>query len=193
MNKEKITYELQDTLVPYTRKYLNNKRILDVGCGTGLAAVYLQKKLNAKFHLLDIEDLRDKKAKNLPFVLGSADKLPFKAGEFEVAYIQFLLHHLPKKIHILKVISEALRVADKSVIVEEVKTARTIKKTAMAFDKKINNILHPGSKYHFNKYYSASQIKLLMTRAHLKVDATRVMRGNKENGYLDTYVFIITK
>lgn len=192
MNKEKIIYELQDVLIPHTRKYLQNKKILDIGCGTGLVAVYLQKKLNAKFHLLDVEDLRDNKAKKLPFILGSADNLPYKAAEFDVAYIQFLLHHLPKQISILKVVSEALRVADKAVVIEEVKTGKTIKKNALAFDKKINDILHPGSKYHCNKYYSASQIKSLMASIHLNVDAVRVKRGNKENGYVDTYVFIIS-
>ena len=74
----------------FVRDYhLEGKRVLDVGAGRG----YLQDVVQDYTGL----DISQSAARNFhkPFVLGSATKMPFKNGEFDVVWSIWVLEHIP--------------------------------------------------------------------------------------------------
>lgn len=110
---------IRRALDPYTldvwKKLVHNKTVLDVGCGSGRVANYLAPYCR-KIVGLDISKTlvsiakRENKNKNAAFIVGDAEKLPFKAGAFDIVICYGLLHHMEKP---EKVINEASRVLKK--------------------------------------------------------------------------------
>lgn len=74
-----------------------NKKILDVGAGTGRLAAYLAKR-GANVVALDVSaemlKLAKKKNGNIKIIVGDAENLPFAADAFDVAVAAFLIVHL---------------------------------------------------------------------------------------------------
>lgn len=193
MNKEEIIIKDTIRLLPHFNRYVKNKRVLDIGCGSGLGATYISNKCNSKFHLLDCEDLRYKKAKKLPFTLGSVEKLPFKNKEFDTSIMSYVLHHINKKISVKRVFSEALRVANRLIIIEETCTKRTDFKKALKIDKKFNKILHPKSTFSFTGYYTDAEIKDMLKNIGASFISRKLSTGSIKYGGLDIYIYIASK
>ncbi len=88
---------------------LNNKKILDVGCGSGQDAVYYSKR-GAKVYGIDISEKEIEMAQNLGvghFVVGTMNKLPYDSDSFD--YVTSF-YALQASNNIEQTISEMIRV-----------------------------------------------------------------------------------
>ena len=191
-NIKHIIAEYQKKLLPVISGYLKNKKVLDVGCGNGLNSFFFNKKCHSKITLLDCEDIRDREVMSFPFIKSSVEKLPFKAASFDVVFLQYVLHHLPRKIKITKVLNELKRVGKLVIIVEEIFTQKTNKQKAKKFDLKINKIIHPFSTMRIYKYYSDKELNNYFNKVNLNIVKKRIIdKGNKEDGFLQRKVYIL--
>ncbi len=98
-----IAAQLRD--IPY-------EALLDVGCGTGFLIDLLAKQRPARYAGLDLspEMIRmaeSKRIKGAEFLVGSADRLPFPDGCFDIVTCSQSFHHYP---YPDKAMAEALRV-----------------------------------------------------------------------------------
>ena len=74
--------------------------LLDVGCGTGFLIDMLAKRKAARYCGVDLSDemIRVAKGKGIrgeEFVVGSADKLPYPDGSFDIVACSQSFHHYP--------------------------------------------------------------------------------------------------
>jgi ubiquinone/menaquinone biosynthesis C-methylase UbiE len=95
-------------------KLVNAKRILDVGCGTGVIAEELKKKSNAKVTAIDIDEnmiqLGKVNVSDVQFLVEDAEKMPFKNNYFDVVVSQYLFLWLSNPEQVLE---EMVRVCKK--------------------------------------------------------------------------------
>lgn len=91
----------------------NGSKILDLGCGSGIAAKNFQKFFKAKVRGVDV---RDNRIVPIPFEITDGEKLPFNNNYFDVTLINFVLHHCQNPEKLLK---EAKRVSKKIIIFED--------------------------------------------------------------------------
>jgi ubiquinone/menaquinone biosynthesis C-methylase UbiE len=85
--------------VPATLSLLQNirgKKILDLGCGTGIYTKILKKK-GAKVQGIDISpkmiEFAKQYVKGVDFKVGSAYKLPYKSGTFDIVLASLVVHY----------------------------------------------------------------------------------------------------
>ena len=97
------------------KKYLQGKKVLDIGCGSGIYTDYLSKEGYAATGMDFVKEFISlaKKHKLGNFTLGSADKLPFKDKEFDCSFLFDILEHGDDK----KILKEAKRVTKKRILV----------------------------------------------------------------------------
>jgi ubiquinone/menaquinone biosynthesis C-methylase UbiE len=89
-------------------------KILDLGCGPGIAGKTFQEFFQA--NLLGV-DIKDRRINDIPFQLIDGKTLPFPENSFDVTLINYVLHHSQDPIALLK---EAKRVTrDKIIIFED--------------------------------------------------------------------------
>jgi len=89
-------------------------KILDLGCGSGIIGKTFQEIFQADLIGVDIDD---KRISAIPFQLVDGENLPFPENSFDVALINYVLHHSRDPIALL---NEAKRVTkDKIVIFED--------------------------------------------------------------------------
>jgi len=100
---------------PSTLKLLGNvrgKKILDVGCGPGLYASLLIKK-GAVVKGMDISKeligIAKKEAPAAEFIIGDAERLPYKNSEFDIVIAPLVLHYLNSWDEALKEIHAVLK------------------------------------------------------------------------------------
>ncbi len=191
-NIKKIIEQYQLKINPIIKKYIQNKTLLDVGCGNGLNSFFFIKNHQSKVTLSDIEDIRELESKSFKFFRASIDSLPFKKKEFEVTFVQYVLHHLSNKINIEKAFSELRRVSQKIILVEEIATRKTNLEKAKKFDEEINNLIHPSIKMPIYKYYTDSELKDIFIKNNLKLLKERVLDKEKEKeGFLLRKIYIL--
>lgn len=92
---------------------LEGKRLLDLGCGSGIVTKQIQEKTKIEVLGVDIEDQRIEK---IPFKKFDGKNLPFKQNFFDIILISFVLHHTSNPLEVLK---EAKRVGKKIIIFED--------------------------------------------------------------------------
>jgi len=96
--KEKIIYNDYNEL-PATLSLLKNikgKKILDLGCGTGIYTKILKKR-GADIQGIDISpkmiELAKQNVKNVNFRVGSVYRLPYKSGIFDIVVASLVVHY----------------------------------------------------------------------------------------------------
>jgi hypothetical protein len=120
----------------------------------------------------------------------NAGILPFEAQVFESSYLQYVLHHLPGA-DVAGLLNECARVSATLVIVEEVTGPKTDIARARAFDKEMNDYLHPGVPMPVFGYVSPDAVKAQLSAAGAAPIAHSVVSiGSDENGWLETHVFV---
>ena len=90
--------------------------VLDIGCGEGWVADELCRRWRGEIAVVDVVDVR--RTRTLPFSLYDGLHLPFPDARFDVAMLNFVLHHVPDE-HKVALLREALRVARRTVFILE--------------------------------------------------------------------------
>ncbi len=114
--KSGISYFYNELLeMPTTLKMLGDvrdKRILDLGCGPGIYAKILDEK-GARVKGIDISKelirIAKKECPNGEFIVGSAEKLPYKKEEFDMVLAALVLDHIENWDLILKEVRRVLK------------------------------------------------------------------------------------
>jgi len=88
-------------------------RVIDIGAGNGLVAQEIVKKSKVSITLLDVIDWNTTK---LPVKIFNGSHVPFRDKEFDVALLTDVVHHSNDEEQLVR---EALRVANKVVVLEE--------------------------------------------------------------------------
>ena len=104
------------------KKFDGNFRILDAGCGTGDAVIYLAEQLkhtNSKIVALDFsktsleiveERARTRNLKNIAFVQSPIEHIPkLNLGKFDLIICTGVLHHLPDPQPALRILTNSLK------------------------------------------------------------------------------------
>ena len=114
-------------------------KILDLGCGSGIAAKYFQDFFKAKVIGVDV---RDNRLVPIPFKIIDGQNLPFENNSFDVVLLNYVLHHCEDPETVLK---EAKRVGKRIIIFEDLLEGFLAKLRCQ-----IHQITFPGSKKIFN-------------------------------------------
>jgi SAM-dependent methyltransferase len=182
-------YEHQDLLLPHTGALIGPTN-LDIGCGSGIASVIHAERLGTQPSLCDVIDIRHPRARAFPFRTMSGTAIPFADGAFASGYLQYILHHVPDRTGVRALLAEAARVAPTTVIVEEVIGPATDVARAKAFDRDMNEQLHPGVAMPVYDYFTPPELAQMLADVGRPVTHHSVVfSGNNENGFLETHVF----
>ena len=130
--------------IGHFKKYLRpGETLLDVGTGMGNIAWRLQQ-MGHPTTPLDIEDVSF--TPDIHPVIYDGRHMPFKSKAFDSALILTVLHHIPREAQI-PVIREALRVAKRLIIIEDVHYNWPHKLSTMFLDSLLNLefVGHPHS------------------------------------------------
>jgi SAM-dependent methyltransferase len=186
-------YKHQEVLLPHTSPYLGKTNV-DIGCGTGLTSIIHQQQIGISPTICDVADFRHPSAQSLPFHLIHDEKLPFDDKSFESSYIRYVLHHLQTSSDILQLLSEALRVSPRLIIVEEIKGDRTDVLRARQFDQEVNEKIHPNISMPVFGYSPAKgRIGFALQLDGRVLFHRRISEGEEDNGFLETHIFVITR
>jgi len=92
---------------------MQENRVLDLGCGTGIIGSTLARTLKTSIVGVDVRDAREV---DIPFALCDGKHLPFPNRMFDIVLISYVLHHVDEVEILLK---EAYRVCRGKVIIYE--------------------------------------------------------------------------
>ena len=115
VNKEKFFNEFLE--VPSTLSLLKDtgikgKKVLDLGCGTGIYTK-IMKRYGAEVSGLDISqkmlDIAKREVKGVEFRQGSAYNLPYRRGTFDVVLSALVIEHLTNTGKVLKEVNKVLK------------------------------------------------------------------------------------
>ena len=98
------------------KPFLDSDLILDVGCGTGIASPEGSVGVDPSYELLKYNPNK--------FVVGHAEKLPFKNKSFDIITCMTAIHHF----ELDKALNEMKRVAKKKVIISVLRKAKNFDK-----------------------------------------------------------------
>src|SRR3989344_3171408 len=107
-----ISPDYQYVYYSFLRKYIKNRRVLDVGCWSGIFASFATlhaKKVIGIDHSKEAIKLAKKQAPKAFFKVGSVENLPFRSRSFDVVVFFMVLEHIPKGME-LKALLEIYRV-----------------------------------------------------------------------------------
>ena len=155
--------------------------VLDLATGTGRVARPLSKSIKGgrivgvdqALAMLDVGHRHQEPIPNYAQAAGEADKLPFKTGTFDRAFVSFSLHHFGNP---SGVVSEVLRVLKNSgrfvvldPVIEEAKDAIDV-----ALEAKINQVFRRTHGDEF-RFHTASSIQRLLTKAGYRVPRQNIL------------------
>jgi len=137
-------------------------RILDLGCGSGIAAKNFQDFFKAKVIGVDVKDNR---LVPIPFKIVDGKNLPFDDNSFDVVMINFVLHHSEQPESLLK---EAKRVSKKIIIFEDLPEGIFSKLRC-----KIHEITFFGGKREKFNFKTSNEWKKIFKKLGLKIIAQK--------------------
>jgi ubiquinone/menaquinone biosynthesis C-methylase UbiE len=155
--------------------------ILDLATGTGRVARPLSKNIkNGRIvgvdQALAMLDVGHQHKDPIPSYLqsaGEADKLPFKTGTFDRAFVSFSLHHFGNSTgvasEVLRVLKNGGRFVVLDPVIEEAKD-----KIDVALEAKINQVFRRTHGDEF-RFHTASSIQRLLTKAGYRVPRTNIL------------------
>jgi ubiquinone/menaquinone biosynthesis C-methylase UbiE len=155
--------------------------ILDLATGTGRVARPLSKSIKGgrivgvdqAMAMLDVGHQHKEPIMHYVQSAGEADKLPFKTGTFDRAFVSFSLHHFGNSAgvvgEVLRVLKNGGRFVVLDPVIEEAKDAVDI-----ALEAKINQVFRRTHGDDF-RFHTASSIQRLLTKAGYRVPRTSVL------------------
>jgi len=155
--------------------------ILDLATGTGRVARPLSKSIkngrivgvDQAMAMLDVGHQHKEPIAHYAQSAGEADKLPFKTGTFDRAFVSFSLHHFGNSAgvvgEVLRVLKNGGRFVVLDPIIEEAKDSVDI-----ALESKINQVFRRTHGDDF-RFHTASSIQRLLTKAGYRVPRTSVL------------------
>ncbi|MDO8527723.1 MAG: class I SAM-dependent methyltransferase [Deltaproteobacteria bacterium] len=128
-----FTQKLRGKLIVQSYKNwgVENKKVLDVGCGNGVVSKVLMEKLHLDLFGTDILDYRKE---NIPFKKMDPARLPFEDASFDYVLFNDVLHHSE---YIESLLLEAKRVG-KHLLIFEVQDGPVFR----IFDVVLNSLYH---------------------------------------------------
>lgn len=148
------------------------EKLLDLGCGNGVWALEISEKFGASVVLADIADANKTK---LPFYLFDGSKADFPDKSFDVVLLNFVLHHTPNPIVILK---EAIRLSRGKIIIYEDNASGIIPKMSTTLHGAIFNIvnrINNKATFHsfseWKKIFISLHLKILFAKTNWKIDS----------------------
>lgn len=142
-------------------KWVFGKKVLDIGCGTGIYVDYLAKK---GFDAVGVDFVKEfidfaKKHRQGKFLVNNAYKLPFKDKSFDTVIMFDVLEHIEDE---LKVLTEIKRISkNRIILIVPCETNYDIAKFHLIYDTNID-----WSHY---RYYSIPKIKHLLNSLKIKI------------------------
>jgi ubiquinone/menaquinone biosynthesis C-methylase UbiE len=155
--------------------------ILDLATGTGRVARPLSKVIkdgrivgvDQALAMLDVGHQHKDPITHYVQSAGEADKLPFKSGTFDRAFVSFSLHHFGNSAgvvgEVLRVLKSGGRFVILDPVIEESKDAVDV-----ALEAKINQVFRRTHGDEF-RFHTASSIQRLLTKAGYRVPRTSVL------------------
>jgi ubiquinone/menaquinone biosynthesis C-methylase UbiE len=155
--------------------------VLDLATGTGRVARPLSQHIKSgriigvdqALAMLDVGHQHKDPITHYVQSAGEADKLPFKSGTFDRAFVSFSLHHFGNSSgvvnEVLRVLKNGGRFVILDPIIEEAKDAVDI-----ALESKINQVFRRTHGDDF-RFHTASSIQRLLTKAGYRVPRTSVL------------------
>ena len=155
--------------------------ILDLATGTGRVARPLSKQMQSgrivgvdeALAMLDIGHHHKDPIARYELSAGEADKLPFKSGTFDRAFVSFSLHHFGNPAGVVGEVQRVLKAAGRFVVldpvIEESKDAIDV-----ALEAKINQVFRRTHGEGF-RFHTVSSIERLLTKAGYRVPRKSVI------------------
>ena len=155
--------------------------VLDLATGTGRVARPLSQQIkngrivgvDQALAMLDVGHHHEDAIAHYVQSAGEADKLPFKTGTFDRAFVSFSLHHFGNSpgvvSEVLRVLKNGGRFVVLDPIIEEAKDAVDI-----ALETKINQVFRRTHGDDF-RFHTTSSIQRLLTKAGYRVPRTNVL------------------
>ena len=155
--------------------------ILDLATGTGRVARPLSKQMQSgrivgvdeALAMLDIGHHHKDPIARYELSAGEADKLPFKSGTFDRAFVSFSLHHFGNPTAVVGEVQRVLKPAGRFVVldpvIEESKDAIDV-----ALEAKINQVFRRTHGEGF-RFHTVSSIERLLTKAGYRVPRKSVI------------------
>ena len=155
--------------------------ILDLATGTGRVARPLSKQMQSgrivgvdeALAMLDVGHHHKDPIARYELSAGEADKLPFKSGTFDRAFVSFSLHHFGNPAGVVGEVQRVLKNGGRFVVLdpvmEESKDAIDV-----ALEAKINQVFRRTHGEGF-RFHTVSSIQRLLTKAGYRVPRTSVL------------------
>ena len=155
--------------------------ILDLATGTGRVARPLSKQMQSgrivgvdeALAMLDVGHHHKDPIERYELSAGEADKLPFKTGTFDRAFVSFSLHHFGNPAGVVGEVMRVLKNGGRFVVldpvIEESKDAVDV-----ALEAKINQVFRRTHGDEF-RFHTASSIQRLLTKAGYRVPRQNIL------------------
>ncbi|MDD4409752.1 MAG: class I SAM-dependent methyltransferase [Candidatus Pacebacteria bacterium] len=176
-------------ILPLIKKYIENKEVADIGCGTGFASRFMAEWYGTKIIMLDVEDNRCPSNKNFPYLNSTETTLPLADNSIDVSYIQYVLHHL--NVNPVTLLKEAYRISKLNLILIEECDAKS-KEINKFIEKDIemNKILHPKSSYPIMKFFNEETLDSFIKDSKWIIDKKFILSNDN---YLQVNIYILKK
>lgn len=178
---DRTYYDSMLRLMVECRINIRNKKIIDIGCGSGTWAKVLRNTFGDSFKAygIDISELGNA-GKYLRFRRANAEKIPYKSGIFDIVFISDVLEHVIEPKRVLK---EAVRVLKKNGLLI-IRTPNFLSPFAFSFNPM--NILKNTYRYYFgtaNNLSNVYRLKPILSKKDVGGDKDAVS-GITFNGLL---------